>query len=1048
MSVSSLELRPLPTGAVKSWLAARKEAEASPEQRRVDESLWRLREAGAVLTGFDPAKLQPLPGSGPFDEKARLNFLADTVPVEGAPPQFGWRLAAGVRRLALERLKTSSLQDTRAQLLAALAANPERPKDAAQRLLEAAIAGTLPAPQELSRNQLLALSAVLEWLEGIVEGVPNPAIVARLIARADLLDPMHRLAGPEFVGRDEELRRLSDHVDVLAIDRSAGVLGSIAQQARRVLNVVEESLSGARRPLFIYGPGGVGKSSLLARFILLHASVASKTALPFVILDVDRPGIEPLHPLTFLVDALGQLQHQLEGLQGPTRELSGKILERLGARETADLESVIDDTGSLITEFARLTNPQIANRPLLFVIDTFEEVQFLGSDAVGLVLDFLSRLQREMPGLRVVVSGRLPPDRTGFYKLPLGELPPQAAKNLLVRVLREGGVTPPRAEQLDEIIESLGGNPMVVCLAARLIAEGDFEGVHKAGRQREWLRKVRVEAIQARLYGRILLHIHDRKVRKLAFPGLLVRRLNAELIPDVLAGPCDIDVADAAEARKLIDLMAREIALVSRDPQDGNLVYRPDIRRIMLESDTTVSKDTVLAIDEGAIRFWNARNGPVARAEELYHRMRLDQPGKTLEERWDASAAPLLRSALGELPDGAQHWLAKKLGVTVSTDSRAYALQTDWEDYAALTSRRLLEGGKSAEALRILRERSERLEGSPLRALEVRALYTLDRLDEAFEVASHGVDASAASGDAPGEVELRLLCALVLERTSRFAEALAEAQAAAEVAEQAGLQESLLRALVRVLRLERLMDATNSPEHERNRARAHALLGAIGVVRVQADAGLLRDTAAELGDGEPELLHAAVDRLGVEVLRTTPRDRLREVLERIGSLAPDIVASVIGGNLWEIAKIATSVIMSGLGAPTAGIASTLVIELFREAAERAVSRSSKSDKKLMDPNRSAAANLRAAQSSPETVEMVADLIVQNFTRSAFRRMLITHLSRELEDHTSSSKLYEIQVVEVVRAARKDGWLADLLDAIYRSKPDDKDLQRALERVMR
>ena len=71
----------------------------------------------------------------------------------------------------------------------------------------------------------------------------------------------HELVGEHFAGRQRELDTLANYVEVLAA-------GSAVEQARRTLrsvfSIVEEP------PLFVYGPGGIGKSTLVAKFVLDH----------------------------------------------------------------------------------------------------------------------------------------------------------------------------------------------------------------------------------------------------------------------------------------------------------------------------------------------------------------------------------------------------------------------------------------------------------------------------------------------------------------------------------------------------------------------------------------------------------------------------------------------------------------------------------------------------------------------------------------------------------------------------------------------------------
>src|SRR5262249_46152377 len=261
--------------------------------------------------------------------------------------------------------------------------------------------------------------------------------------------------------------------------------------------------------------------------------------------------------------------------------------------------------------------------------------------------NFIERLERALPPLKVVYVGRVRPQRQDFYQLALDDLPPEAAKVLIAGMLRALDAKVPPADVLDDVVDQVGGNPMVLRLSARLVAEDDLEGLKQSTR-RERLKRIRVEALQARLYGRILGHLHDDELRQLAYPGLVVRRITPELVVDVLAEICELTVRTAPDATLLLQRMAKEVALVSTG-RDGALVYRSDIRRVMLESlGEVLPKETIARIDREAANFWSKRPGAIARAEELYHRLRLGEARDVLESRWDPEAALHLRGALGE----------------------------------------------------------------------------------------------------------------------------------------------------------------------------------------------------------------------------------------------------------------------------------------------------------------------------------------------------------------------------------------------------------------
>jgi hypothetical protein len=279
---------------------------------------------------------------------------------------------------------------------------------------------------------------------------------------------------------------------------------------------------------------------------------------------------------------------------------------------------------------------------------------------------------------------------------------------------------------------------MCLKLAARLLRD---EGVEKLRTgQSEFLSKLKAEKIQALLYGRILGHIHDGDVRKLAYPGLIVRRLDADVIREVLAEPCGLDLKSRNEYTILGEL-AKEAALVEIDPNDSSMRHRPDVRRAMIEDLLEhVEQTTVDAIDNAAIKFYEKRTGAIARAEEIYHRLRQGHPQSILDERWSPDAAIHLQNALDELAAAQRLWLAEHLGVTLDESVRQAANQDAWEHQAVRAVERYLRAGSPQQALSILHERSERTPRSVLYYLEAETYRFLKQYNEALRVARAGVD--------------------------------------------------------------------------------------------------------------------------------------------------------------------------------------------------------------------------------------------------------------------------------------------------------------------
>ena len=74
------------------------------------------------------------------------------------------------------------------------------------------------------------------------------------------------------------------------------------------------------------------------------------------------------------------------------------------------------------------------------------------------------------------------------------------------------------------------------------------------------------EMRQAVLYERFLGHIADERVRELAHPGLVLRRVTPELVRSVLAGPCGLGAIDERQARQLPERLAMRYGSVSGPP--------------------------------------------------------------------------------------------------------------------------------------------------------------------------------------------------------------------------------------------------------------------------------------------------------------------------------------------------------------------------------------------------------------------------------------------------------------------------------------------------
>ena len=189
----------------------------------------------------------------------------------------------------------------------------------------------------------------------------------------------------------------------------------------------------------------------------------------------------------------------------------------------------------------------------------------------------LDRLQQRAPFLRVVISGRAP-----VTSLLLGGKPPQSMvigeldAEAAAAFLKSQGVNDPEVAR--QLVKSFGGVPLSLKLVATLLAQDPdaLKGKNAPKGRGTWFVSLSDEVIQGQLYERVLERIKDDQVRRLAYPGLVLRRITPEVILQVLNEPCELGLHTLEEAAALFEGLRREVSLVSVDTTDGALVHRSD----------------------------------------------------------------------------------------------------------------------------------------------------------------------------------------------------------------------------------------------------------------------------------------------------------------------------------------------------------------------------------------------------------------------------------------------------------------------------------------
>ncbi len=857
--------------------------------------------AASVLTSFDADTLQPFDNPDMSDSEVadgKRSLLDISTPHHDLTVQRRWVLDHGARKRALAKL------ETRDRLTDALELAHERPSDPLQQTFEAIVRGTAKPLEQQSLSELRLMLVAGEWLEdtelAFDEGV-SAEIQAR-ISWHELMEPFRYLVKDGFQGRERELIDLHQHL--------------------------YHNADAAKKALLIYGAGGVGKSTLLAQFILRNTDLKSQSErVPFSYVDFDAADISPQEPLTLLFEMTRQLAvqfpdfaHSVDELiedwawRRDTHAVRGEpnfIVEQKvkhGGFVSGKVISRIDDVPGYMSSFGPLIQSMISQvrMPWLLVLDTFEEVQTRSRDAVAAVTNFLSTLQAAVPTVRIMIAGRGEMPSTSEFEMKqslLGPFDREAALGYLsTRGVKSRGVG-------EAIFDAVGGNALSLKLATEVVArEGvDFDAPNER-ELRNLLRKINEGNIQGQLYRRVLDHIENDDVRKLASPGLTLRRITPEIIEEVLAEPCGIRVSDSAEAERLFDLLKQEVSLIT--PINERAVrHRSDIRAVMLRSLRQEHPSAVPDIHRAAVAYYARQEGVEARAEEIYHWLfietDLERTSARWERKWQAELDRRLSPALFELDDRPRRWLASQLGMTGISDAVAEdTTLPEWERFTERRVRDLMQRHKWLDALALLGERTERTQSSPLYFLEASLLRQQQRWEEARRVAYDGIYVHKQVDDNPLAL-LNLLRQAVaidlhLRHYARVRDGLAEAtQLMLEInKDNAPVELELMLVELSLLRGER----RDSAEINTLRSKIYSYFLNIRDNLLLKHPQLIRDVLQEYARDSVDVLLHGLQLLQIETITHLQRDNLAVALTGWEKIVANKLGPAEGEQFrWQIA---------------------------------------------------------------------------------------------------------------------------------------------------
>ena len=373
------------------------------------------------------------------------------------------------------------------------------------------------------------------------------------------------------------------------------------------------------------------------------------------------------------------------------------------------------------------------------------------------------RLREQIPRIRPVFVGRSELEYTPtnsnsnskkieFEQIQLNSFVKQAANGYLTKLKVEN------KSLRRKIYQHFGGNPLTLQLAAALAREDGLASVKRLTAKRfgRLFHIMDEAALQRELVIRNLDHIHDPDVKDIAVPGLLVRKVNADIIQHVLAEPCGLGKISKKKSKEIQEALEKETFLIQSSRDSSGIVFRQDLRRAMEDHIVNHYKESAQMIHDKAVTYYGQQESSEGQAEYVYHRLKREDDPVFLTKALYSRVSQHLDRSLDELPLNAQVHIASFSGSDLSREKLKQAKQEDWEKYYAKIIRDALKEDVHNLEL-ILYElslRSIRSFNNPLYYWEARLYQRLNQLNRSNKLLKRAIR-EAKTDPEPESQEMR-----------------------------------------------------------------------------------------------------------------------------------------------------------------------------------------------------------------------------------------------------------------------------------------------------